>query len=504
MQSKPPPTSESRFVYDSRPNTATGLFADGELSAPALSATTPMDTVEAKAEFERTLFLKVKAGFEAYDADQSGFLDAAELPAVFEDGGLVELLRKAEILYLFDVNWDGRVAHHEIVERMDRDHDGKVSLDEFLGAVVVALQLHMDVVKLEKAQQAAAAAAAEAAAAAVKDKAAAEAAAAAEAEAEAEAEAKARKGKRSKALKRTRRSKPVVEPVAPPEHVPFQLAPLWEEDDVLDALDDANELLSTISKSELLEIRGYHRPPALVGAVMEAVMILRGCRSEWLFAKKEMGDQFFLSSLLNFDKDRVPRDALAAVEPYVYSDVLEPAAVAKTSMPAAAMCLWVRAIYCYARQQPMLCEAARMRAEQVKLQSMPKRVPRERLVYMNGGSELVKVDSLIGSKDFGRQRVVPGIRVTQLESAETRRVDPALTLRRTKRPTPPKEGTGVGGRTLRLTRTQPGGILTKRAIQASRRAAAKVEPYTLGFGRRVGAPDHTGGIPLDSTGGVPL
>ena len=179
---------------------------------------------------------------------------------------------------------------------------------------------------------------------------------------------------------------------------------------MLEALDQANEMVSTITKSEMAEVRSFRRPPSLIGAVLESVLLIKGYElsgdqnQDWFWAKKELGSLNFIRDLLAFDKNNISTEALARVEPYVYTPDLDPMNVSKVSIVAASLCLWVRAMYCYGRQCGSLAELARMRELKREEEQAPKRAPGERLVYINGGTELVSVETNTGNKDFGRQR----------------------------------------------------------------------------------------------------
>jgi dynein heavy chain len=120
----------------------------------------------------------------------------------------------------------------------------------------------------------------------------------------------------------------------------------------LPALERAMAEVDKLDKGSITEVKSFAKPPPLVQTVMSAVMILFRKATDWGSAKKKLGESDFLKQVKTFDKDNVSSSALSKVKKYVNKPEFTPAAVAKVSVAASALCTWVCAIKLY-------CEVAK-------------------------------------------------------------------------------------------------------------------------------------------------
>lgn len=119
--------------------------------------------------------------------------------------------------------------------------------------------------------------------------------------------------------------------------------------EALPALEKANEALLSLNKNDIVEIKSFVTPPALVQMTMEAVCVLLGEAQTWAQAKQIMSDgPNFIRALVEFDKDNIPAAVLKKLRKYTADPNFTPAQVASHSQAAMSMCLWVRAIETYA------------------------------------------------------------------------------------------------------------------------------------------------------------
>jgi dynein heavy chain len=81
---------------------------------------------------------------------------------------------------------------------------------------------------------------------------------------------------------------------------------------------------------------------------MQAVMILFNKPTDWTTAKQVMGQSNFLQQIKGYDKDNVSSSTNAKIKKYVDQPTFKPEEVKKVSGAAAALCIWVHAIYVYA------------------------------------------------------------------------------------------------------------------------------------------------------------
>ena len=116
----------------------------------------------------------------------------------------------------------------------------------------------------------------------------------------------------------------------------------------LPALENALEQVDKLDKSAVSEVKAYTSPPPLVETVMHAVMIFFGKKPEWTVAKKMLSEANFLTQIKTFDKDHVSQSINNKIKKYVENPNFKPELVAKVSGAAAALCIWVHAIYLYA------------------------------------------------------------------------------------------------------------------------------------------------------------
>ncbi|WIA17601.1 hypothetical protein OEZ85_014416 [Tetradesmus obliquus] len=141
---------------------------------------------------------------------------------------------------------------------------------------------------------------------------------------------------------------------------------------VLPALEAAVSALDSLNKADIIEMKTFIKPPALVQLTMEGVCILLQEKTDWDSAKRVLGDATFIDRLISYDKDniteRIRRELRRVVaDPAFTPDqdnikerirhelrrvVADPAVtpdqVGKQSKAAMSMCLWVRAMDTYA------------------------------------------------------------------------------------------------------------------------------------------------------------
>ncbi|XP_068632350.1 dynein axonemal heavy chain 2 [Battus philenor] len=115
------------------------------------------------------------------------------------------------------------------------------------------------------------------------------------------------------------------------------------------ALEEAVKALDALNKKDITEVKSYAKPPQKVEMVMEAVLILLQKEPTWAEAKRQLGDQYFLDRLRDFDKDNISDKTLKKIGTYTAKPDFEPEIVGTVSLAAKSLCLWVRAIEKYGK-----------------------------------------------------------------------------------------------------------------------------------------------------------
>jgi len=238
--------------------------------------------------------------------------------------------------------------------------------------------------------------------------------------------------------------------------------------------------------SELRMLKPAEVPP-LVLEVLEATMILFMSPIDWRTARKVMS-RSFRKALVNFDKDQIFPETVDALLRYdwIASPDFDPEQAFAAASPAAGIiCKWVRAVYTYARalqaagpKMLVLQDAARKLARgRVQRQTVNLAATQStaKVVYLNGGADLITIDTDVGKNKVGRKRVLPGISVGAAvnhiprgKSAESLARGSGVTTQSRKKkgsrgPTPPKGGKPGGNRTLR---TRPIRTTQKQVVPA--------------------------------------
>ncbi|XP_049961962.1 dynein axonemal heavy chain 6-like [Schistocerca serialis cubense] len=120
-------------------------------------------------------------------------------------------------------------------------------------------------------------------------------------------------------------------------------------DAALPAMEAAMKALESLNKNDINELRVFTKPPQLVKFVMESVCLLMGVKTDWASAKTLLGDTNFLKRLQDYEKDNITDNMLKKLKQYVDHPDFTPETVAGVSKVCKSICMWVRAIDCYAK-----------------------------------------------------------------------------------------------------------------------------------------------------------
>ena len=98
--------------------------------------------------------------------------------------------------------------------------------------------------------------------------------------------------------------------------------------------------LDALDKKDIVEVRGYKEPPALVQLVMDAIQVLMGDSTPtWAEAKRLLGDPQLIERLRSYDKDSIPERMLKVLHRYTKKDEFKPEVVAKVSQACCSLCM---------------------------------------------------------------------------------------------------------------------------------------------------------------------
>src|SRR5690606_27967524 len=135
--------------------------------------------------------------------------------------------------------------------------------------------------------------------------------------------------------------------------------------------------LNSLRKQDIQELKSFTNPSAEVVNVTAAVMILTASEEKgvpkntsWNECKKMMANpQQFLQSLLNFDKEHIPKANIDAIQKYLNDPKFNKDVVLSKSVAAAGLCSWVINIVGYydihCRVEPM---RIKLREAELKLE----------------------------------------------------------------------------------------------------------------------------------------
>lgn len=115
------------------------------------------------------------------------------------------------------------------------------------------------------------------------------------------------------------------------------------------ALLEAQKALESLDKKYIAEIKAFTSPPPAVETVMSAVMIVLGKNPDWASVKKELTDSTFVKKVMDFDMDNISQAVMKKIEKYTKMENFQPQIVAKTSIAASYLCLWVRSVEDYSK-----------------------------------------------------------------------------------------------------------------------------------------------------------
>eukprot|EP00879_Flechtneria_rotunda_P012885 GHRR01013457.1.p1 GENE.GHRR01013457.1~~GHRR01013457.1.p1 ORF type:complete len:515 (+),score=167.05 GHRR01013457.1:893-2437(+) len=116
---------------------------------------------------------------------------------------------------------------------------------------------------------------------------------------------------------------------------------------VLPALDAAIAALDSLDKADIVEMKTFIKPPALVQLTMEGVCILLQEKTDWDSAKRILSDTKFIQRLIEYDKDNITERVRKELARVVADPSFTPDQVGKQSKAAMSICLWVRAMDTY-------------------------------------------------------------------------------------------------------------------------------------------------------------
>lgn len=195
-------------------------------------------------------------------------------------------------------------------------------------------------------------------------------------------------------------------------------------------LQQAEESIKKLNKSDIYEIRTFVNPPPIVQSVLEAVCILLEEKTDWQSAKSIMMDIEFLNRLVNYDKNNIKDSIIKKLRPLIRKPEFEPDFVGQKSLACKSLSFWCRAIENYARVIKMVApkkkkceeisESLKMKRSELAEKIGELEIVRKQIIQMQSECELnLKIKSETENKiDLTSKRLANAERLIGLLGEE--------------------------------------------------------------------------------------
>jgi hypothetical protein len=127
-------------------------------------------------------------------------------------------------------------------------------------------------------------------------------------------------------------------------------------DAAMPALNAAVSALQCLSKSDVVEMKSFQKPPQGCVLVAKALCVCLDCKPKkacdadyWAHGKKLLGDATLLKRLVSYDKDDISADVMDELTQLDSDPNFQPDQMAKVSKAAQGICQWVRTLSSYAK-----------------------------------------------------------------------------------------------------------------------------------------------------------
>ncbi|ESP00380.1 hypothetical protein LOTGIDRAFT_173233 [Lottia gigantea] len=120
-----------------------------------------------------------------------------------------------------------------------------------------------------------------------------------------------------------------------------------EFDKVNPSYEAAQEVLKSINKADIDEVKTFNDPPEGVKFVIKAICLLFNRPEEWSEGKLLLLKENFIQEMIFYNKDNIPPHIYKALQKYIFDPIFNPDILKKHSSAIASLCLWVHAIYKY-------------------------------------------------------------------------------------------------------------------------------------------------------------
>jgi dynein heavy chain len=119
-------------------------------------------------------------------------------------------------------------------------------------------------------------------------------------------------------------------------------------DKALPAMESAIKALDSLTKNDIVEVKGFKTPPPAVQVVLEGVCIMMDEKTDWNSAKAVMSRSTFIQDLKDYDKDNIPQPILKKLRKVLQNELMAVEVIKKVSTAATGLCMWCHAMSIYA------------------------------------------------------------------------------------------------------------------------------------------------------------
>uniref|UniRef100_A0A0G4H0M7 Dynein heavy chain coiled coil stalk domain-containing protein n=1 Tax=Chromera velia CCMP2878 TaxID=1169474 RepID=A0A0G4H0M7_9ALVE len=113
----------------------------------------------------------------------------------------------------------------------------------------------------------------------------------------------------------------------------------------------SRDLVASVKKAEIQELKSLAKPPARVKLVTEALMIILGEKTDWYSTQRVLNRPDLLQEIQTFDPNRITPDILAKLQPYITAPELQPENIKSASLVVRGICIWVHAVNDFGKAQ---------------------------------------------------------------------------------------------------------------------------------------------------------